>query len=235
MQDGDPLDELINGQELGIILRADYSDESAWETFLSKLKDGEEEVKAKFANGEEDPCDDEHVDDDSSSEGSPDIPPLIKIINPAPLELRALFTDISNLNALRLLNSVDIRPSPALQTGTRRINPPHRLIDQGGWQEIYSGHTLWIYDAQSNIDQCVRLVSGQSDIYGTATYVFKWLRASKTPDDMHSGDSWRARVTHIYELQFNMSYLGMKIDFGGLDRWDFDERRKNLEEAASLR
>jgi len=56
-----------------------------------------------------------------------------------------------------------------------------------------------------------------------------------TPDDMHSGDSWRARVTHIHELQFNMSYLGMKIDFGGLDRWDFDERKKNLEEAASLR
>jgi len=62
------------------------------------------------------------------------------------------------------------------------------------------------------------LVSGHSDIYGTAT-----------------GDSWRARVTHIHELQFNMSHLGMKIDFGGLDKWDFKERTRNLEEAASLR
>lgn len=47
----------------------------------------------------------------------------------------------------------------------------------------------------------------------------------------NSGDSWRARVTHICELQFNMSYLGMKIDFGGLDRWDYSERRRNLDEA----
>jgi len=61
------------------------------------------------------------------------------------------------------------------------------------------------------------------------------FRDSKTTDDIHSGDSWRARVTHIYELQFNMSHLGMKIDFGGLDRWDFNERKKNLEEAALLR
>jgi len=130
-----------------------------------------------FANGEEDSRDDEHMEDmnDSSSEESPDISPLIKIINAASPTLRALFNNISNLTALRLLNDVDIRPSPAPQTGTGRINPPHRLIDQGGWQEIYSGHTLWIYDAQSNVDQCVRLVSGQSDIYGTATYAFKWL------------------------------------------------------------
>src|SRR6266550_3996041 len=176
MQDDDPLDELTNGEELGIILRTDYSDESAWEIFLSKLKDGEEEVKAMLTNGEEDSREDEHMEDtnDSSSEESPDIPPLIKIINAASPTLRALFNNISNLTALRLFNNVDIRPSPAPQTGTRLINPPHRLIDQGGWQEIYSGHTLWIYDAQSNIDQCVRLVSGQSDIYGTATYVFKW-------------------------------------------------------------
>jgi len=166
MQDGDPLDELTNGEELGIILRADYCNESAWEIFLSKLKDGEEEVKAMLTNGEDDSCDDEHMEDinDSSSEESPDIPPLIKIINAASPDSRSLFNNISNLTALRLLNDVDIRPSPAPQTEIRWVNQPHRLIDQRGWQEIYSGHTLWIYDAQSNIDQCVRLVSGQSDI-----------------------------------------------------------------------
>jgi hypothetical protein len=48
----------------------------------------------------------------------------------------------------------------------------------------------------------------------------------------NSGDSWRARGTHICELQFNMTYLGMKIDFGGLDRWDFSERRRNMDEAS---
>ena len=85
----------------------------------------------------------------------------------------------------------------------------------------------------------------------TQTNAFDWLAATATsmalqrifPPDFHvfkllmicRGDSWRARVTHIYELQFNMSHLGMKIDFGGLDKWDFKERTRNLEEAASLR
>jgi hypothetical protein len=50
----------------------------------------------------------------------------------------------------------------------------------------------------------------------------------------HRGDSWRARITHIPELQFNMAFLGMKIDFGGLDRWDAQERARNLAEAAVL-
>jgi hypothetical protein len=50
----------------------------------------------------------------------------------------------------------------------------------------------------------------------------------------HSGDSWRARVTHICELQFNLTYLEMKIDFGGLDRWDYNERKRNLDEAVML-
>ena len=172
MQDVDPLDDLINGEELGIVLRTDYADESAWEMFLSKLRDGEEEIKTFLTNGEEDAnsCADEQMDDDGSEE-STGTPPLIKIINAASPELRMLFNDISNLTALRLLNDVDIRPCPTPQAGAKRINPPHRLIDQGGRQEIYTGRTLWIYDFQSNIDQCVRLVSGQSDIYGTATYV----------------------------------------------------------------
>lgn len=47
----------------------------------------------------------------------------------------------------------------------------------------------------------------------------------------YRGDSWRARVTHVCELQFNMSFLGMKIDFGGLDKWDLAERERNLREA----
>jgi hypothetical protein len=44
-------------------------------------------------------------------------------------------------------------------------------------------------------------------------------------------DSWRARVSHICELQVNMSSGAMKIDFGGLDRWDYAERQRNTQEA----
>ncbi|KAF7362083.1 hypothetical protein MVEN_00553900 [Mycena venus] len=105
-------------------------------------------------------------------------------------------------------------PPPHPPAGTKRYSPPNRLVDKKGWQEIYTGLTIWIYDAQSNNDQCARLVSQEGDVYGTAT-----------------GDSWRARVTHLCELQFNMTHLDMKIDFGGMDRYDYPERRRNLEKA----
>ena len=45
--------------------------------------------------------------------------------------------------------------------------------------------------------------------------------------DPRRADSWRARVGHICDLQINMCN-GMKINFGGLDGWDYNERRRNL-------
>jgi len=38
-------------------------------------------------------------------------------------------------------------------------------------------------------------------------------------------------ASHIPELQFNMTVYNMKIDFGGLDRWDYQERLRNVDEA----
>lgn len=49
--------------------------------------------------------------------------------------------------------------------------------------------------------------------------------------DDDSADSWRARVSHICELQVNLASGAMTIDFGGMDRWDYEERVCNLEEA----
>lgn len=46
-----------------------------------------------------------------------------------------------------------------------------------------------------------------------------------------SADSWRARVSHICELQVNMASGAMSIDFGGMDRWDYPERVRNMAEA----
>lgn len=54
-----------------------------------------------------------------------------------------------------------------------------------------------------------------------------------TDESVTSGDSWRARVSHVCELQFNMAVSGMKINFGELDRWDYSERKRNLDEAAA--
>jgi len=224
LQDGDPFDQLSEGQEIGFLLRTDFSNEDAWQAFCSNLRDSEREfaeaLQPDDSNTEERTSPGQGIrmeaEEDSDSDNDMDsIPtPLINVVNPASTEDRLIFNKMSNLAALRLLNDVDIRLSPSPPPGTTRIDPPNRLIDQAGWQEIYSGMNIWIYDTLSNVDHCVRLVSQQGNVYGTAT-----------------GDSWRARGTHICDIQFNIIYLGMQIDFGGLDRWDYVERKRNLDEA----
>ena len=55
----------------------------------------------------------------------------------------------------------------------------------------------------------------------------------KLARDAHSGDSWRVRASHITEMQVNMAFHGMKIDFGGMDRWDYSERKRNIDYATA--
>ena len=64
---------------------------------------------------------------------------------------------------------VNVRPAPSVPRGTKRLKPGHRLVDLNGFQEIYRGRALWVYDAQSNIDGAVRMVNLEGDVYGTAT------------------------------------------------------------------
>ncbi|KAJ6558531.1 hypothetical protein DFH09DRAFT_1163112 [Mycena vulgaris] len=231
LHDDDPFDEIVgDGPQLGLLLRTDFSNEDAWQAFCARLKSEEQDFIASVqpsapsasasepaqgsSTGDVKMTDDD-ADDESDDESADGLSaPIVKIINPVSEQDKALVLHISNLAALRLFNDVDIHPAPSPPADTKRISPPNRLVDKKGWQEIYTGLTIWVYDAQSNTDQCARLVNQEGDVYGTAT-----------------GDSWRARVTHICELQFNMTYLGMKIDFGGLDRYDYPERRRNLEEA----
>ncbi|KAF9227275.1 hypothetical protein BS17DRAFT_775222 [Gyrodon lividus] len=226
--DSDPLDG-ISGQrpELGLLLRTDFSDEDAWQAFCARLQEGEKEFIAKSddqgmqdeeaglpeqsqANNTNEP--DQDSSDDSDDGAAP--PPIFHVITPTSPQQRESLACISNLTALRLFNDVDVRSAPSPPQGIQRINPPNRLIDCHGWQEIYLGKNIWIYDTKSNVDQCVRVVNQSGDMYGTAT-----------------GDSWRARVSHICELQVNLFSGGMKIDFGGLDRWDYSERQCNMQEA----
>ncbi|THV06745.1 hypothetical protein K435DRAFT_452947 [Dendrothele bispora CBS 962.96] len=228
--DDDPLDELLTDVMGGVLIRTDYSDENAWQVFSTKLKEAEAELSGSPSeaqpetdggasasqdvdmDNDADEGEDGDDSDDDEAEGK-----LIKVINPEIPEEQAIFQNISNLRALRLFNDVDIRPAPVVPSGSKRISPQNRLVDQAGWQEIYTGATVWIYDKQSNTNCSVKLVSGEGDIYGTAT-----------------GDSWRAQVSHVYDLQFNMSFSGMKITFGGADRWDYSERKRNMEEADKL-
>ncbi|KAJ7782895.1 hypothetical protein B0H16DRAFT_1709722 [Mycena metata] len=226
LNDDDPFDAIVgDGPQLGLLLRTDFSNDDAWQSFCARLKSEEQDfiesvqpaaAPTEPAQGSSSTADVEMTNDsDSDSDDEEGLTaPIIKIIDPVGEQDRALVQNISNLRALRLLNDVDIRPAPSPPQGTKRYSPPNRLVDKNGWQEKYTGLTVWIYDARSNSDQCARLVSQEGDVYGTAT-----------------ADSWRARVTHMCELQFNMIYLGMKIDFGGLDRYDYPERKRNLEEA----
>jgi hypothetical protein len=182
--DEDLLDDIADDDApgLGILVRTDYTNDQAWLAFSERLQEAEQE----FASSEE-PPDDAHnmlqdesessttsalrihdtnvdVEDNQSSSSSS---PIITVVNWPP-ETRALFTDISNLTALRLLTDVDVRKitPPA---GTQRVKTPNCLVDLHGWQEIYHGKTIWIYDAKSNLDQCARLISHHSDFYGTST------------------------------------------------------------------
>ncbi|KAM5532844.1 hypothetical protein V8D89_013485 [Ganoderma adspersum] len=256
--DDDPFDDVSdNAPGLGILLRTDYTNEDAWQIFYTRLQDAEAELasqapadpspgenvsmhtaeasegqsasttaaaaaaSASSTDAEGDSAmdeadEDEDADADEDDGGGGLAGPVFFVVNAAAPDERAKLTGISNLAALRLLNDVDVRRAPAPPRGTKRIRPPNRLVDHDGWQEVYGGKTVWVYDEKSNQDQSVRLVSQRgTPMYGTAT-----------------GDSWRARVSHICELQVNLATGALTIDFGGLDRWDYVERARNLEEAA---
>ncbi|TFK25528.1 hypothetical protein FA15DRAFT_668408 [Coprinopsis marcescibilis] len=231
--DPDPYSDI---ETPGVLLRTDFSDDDSWNDCVIKFKNAERELldslRPPTADGRsnEPQADgpskgipsrqdvemkDGHEDDDSDSDSEEQFPDSVVAIYDPPLTERSRFEQISNIAALRLFDDVDIRQAvpPPPETRTR-YNPDNYLIKKNGWQEIYTGPNLWIYDRKSINDGCVRVVEPSGDLYGTAT-----------------GDSWRARITHIAELQFNMSYLDMKVDFGGLDKWDPQERARNLKEA----
>jgi hypothetical protein len=178
----------LNIAEIGILVRTDYTDEDAWQVFHAKLKNAEKDFASEATSAadkmveDESPSDaqnqptqaagsgmaDAMQEDSSDDNDDEDLGPIFKIINPQSSEDREQLTSISNLSALRLLNDVDIRLAPAPPASAKRIKPPNRLVDLDGWQEVYGGKMLWIYDAKSNDDQCVRVVNQQGDMYGTA-------------------------------------------------------------------
>jgi len=214
----------------GIVVRTDYSagSDDAWTAFCDALRDAEREFFADQAptptptpggsgNGglSDDvkmvatgpPDGDGSEDDDASTDDDGESSSSLALF--APLSDPALFDNVSNLRALRLLFDISARATPQQPTGGAQ----HRLRGLRGLQETYDarGRTLWIFDARSRSDGCARLVSVAGDVA--------------------TGDSWRARATHMAELQAGLAARALRIDFGGLDRWDYDERRRNMLEA----
>jgi hypothetical protein len=180
-QDSDPFDDFLRDCEGGVLVRTDFSDEEAWSAFYSRYQDAERDFKESVLINKEEPSggsdllevqmdvDNQTADEDSDTDTESGAGTLIKVLNPSTPHGRTILQGISNLCALRLLNDADIRPAPSPQAGQRRLSHPNRIIDQNGWQEVYPGLTVWIYDYQSNQDGCVKLVSNEGDVYGTAT------------------------------------------------------------------
>ncbi|KAG8910690.1 hypothetical protein FRC01_006188, partial [Tulasnella sp. 417] len=244
----------------GVIVRTDFSNDAAWDQFVAQVREAEKEGFSGLMagpdeqeGGEEEGEDSESSDEEEEEEGAPqqmdvdpagqgssssasqgDAPSVFHIINPAPTDpLRPLVENASNLRLLRLFNDVQIVPAPPkprppqgdLFSGMpkkkqqqpqaeTKSSPNNRLVDKFGWKEVYPGRILWVFDAESNAAGSVRVVnSGDDSAYGSST-----------------GDSWRARAAHIWELQVNMDSGALKIDFGGEDRWTGKERLRNYEE-----
>ncbi|KAI0290397.1 hypothetical protein B0F90DRAFT_1653801, partial [Multifurca ochricompacta] len=228
----------------GIILRTDYSpgSDDAWTGFCSVLHDAEHEFfledqmftpasSGGDPNVDEDAgmvpaldpdadLDDDNDDDDGGEEesdkdegeGEEEELTLFTLISDITAAER--FNDISNLRALRLLFDVSVRAVPMQELGsTSTPTYLNQLTCLRGLQETYDtrGRTLWIFDKRSRADGCVRLVSEAGDVA--------------------TGDSWRVRATHMAELQAGLAARALRIDFGGLDRWDYTERQRNMREA----
>ena len=179
--DPDPFDYLTEDDQLGLIIRTDFSNEEAWSAFCNQVQVSQKDFISDLTNDSPDQleesasipvADGNDEADDNESDSSNEPPDFLKILNPVEQSDRIKFTNMSNLRALRLFNDVDIRPTPERPAGTKPISPPCPLIDVLGWQEIYSGKNIWIYDTLSNVDGSVRVVSQTSDFYGTATCVF---------------------------------------------------------------
>jgi hypothetical protein len=229
------MDTLTSGPELGLLIRTDYTDDEAWKKCLQGLMREEamawmfERMRREMAEGLEDNAskkeEDVDMDDGDDDEEGEDAeeedededeemekeeekeeprPPIFKPIAHDP----SLLSDLSNLALLRLFNDVSVHPAPSSKT----IKVSSTLSNHLGYQESYTGKRIWVYDAESNVDGYLRVVEPGGDV---------------------TGDSWRAKAAHVSELQVNLSTGALqKIDFGGLDKWDPKERKRNLEEAA---
>jgi len=201
----------------GLVIRTDFANQAAWDDFIVKLRDAEAEgvkdLQSAMTNGEQENDGSESSSEEDDAEGDaamsgPSAADSIFVVIDQPS-----LASLSNLSLLRLFHDVSIVPtSPPPGTSRLTRSQQHRLVDQGGYVEIYDGPTVWVWDADSAVDGTVRLVNNRPGMYGVAT-----------------ADSWRCRTSHMWELQLNMDN-GMKVDFGGRDGWSAEERRRNMNE-----
>ena len=210
--DTDPFDLKDNPEvmhlvdKMGVIVRTDFNNDLAWNTFRTSLETSEKEGLAEFKgaiegvsnvmkdeedseSGSEEEDEDQKMEDiveDDSDPPKSSSPASIFHIVEAPPEI---LQNASNLRILRLLADASIvaapsRPPPVetqdvymqvapkrKEKGAQETSSDDRLVEKAGFKEIYQGgRTFWVYDAQSNVDGSVRLIStGEAGEFGSST------------------------------------------------------------------
>ena len=183
---------------VGILVRTDFTNDDAWDSFVVDLREAEKELLTESgdpsntadgtdnaiavdgAEAESEPESDEDGDVEmqgaatngqthATNGNTPSPPSIFTLVNPSETDpLRAQISNASNLKVLRLFNDVSVKRAISPPQGTPRVRG-NRLIDCDGYVEVYEGNIVWIYDGQSNADRSVRLVSQRGEVYGAAT------------------------------------------------------------------
>lgn len=197
-----PEDEIIDrlvgdsSAVVGIVVRTDYSNESAWTRFVETVKAAEKELNTPETNedavdepstsssqgetqfgsetgsGEDDGDTELSLQDENTPAQTTVVATLVSFVSPPGSDpLRARLIGASNLTLLRLFDDVSVQNAPSMPPGSKAVKPGCRLIDMDGLVEAYEGLTIWVYDSQSNSDNAVRLVSLYPGSYGSATLV----------------------------------------------------------------
>jgi hypothetical protein len=131
-------------------VRTEFSDDRAWQAFLARLQAAEDEIAADAvadADAVMDAPADDSDDSDEDDEDGGAWPPVFAIVDPPEAARRRVLDGLSNIGALRLLCDAGVRPAPARPAEAKPASP-HRLVDQQGFQEVYDGKGIWIYDAR---------------------------------------------------------------------------------------
>ncbi|KAG8864330.1 hypothetical protein FRB96_006152 [Tulasnella sp. 330] len=197
LDDGPDAERIISLK--GVIIRTDYSNDQAWSTFVTIMRDAEQEALEDSDTAMEDGDDSSEEDSESEEEeeeakqdpgqsskpSSPGSgtsnPPSVFHILDLPPKQRSHVSNASNIALLRLLTELNIvaapRPAPprgqyfvSPKTKDKHVSPMNPLIEKFGYKEVYEGRKIWVYDTLSNTDGCVRLVDGGVDgAYGSST------------------------------------------------------------------
>jgi len=204
----DPPEKIVNRR--GLILRTDFSNDNAWNDFCEIVRRSERDgLQTESASSSAAAPEGSESESDSEDDEPSDL--LVFAFHNPPPEHRGILTNQTNLALLRLFLDVDISPSSLSPQKATEIVNKVPIFDCDGYQEVYKGPLLWAYDATSNQDGSVRLITSHG----------------RMQSNIATGDSWRVKARSIWDLQLNLDAGTIaELDF----HYDSYERALNVAE-----